>query len=140
MLQYKSDKDVDELDYGQSLWHPDQNDYVFVPAGTSVDGTPALPYDTLKLSGCSLDVYKRTQDAGVGLDVSSIVKRLSEGTFYVRSPSADQYHPEDVAKEATKDVPQVVDKAQDVDKGVSDVSVGKVAEPEGVEGKKEEGK
>ena len=138
MLQYKSDKDVDALDYGQSLWKPEQNDYVFVAAGTSVDGTPALGYDTLKLSG-SVDVYKRTQDAGVGLDVSSIVKRLSEGTLYVKSPSADQYDPEDVAKEATNDVPKVVDEVKVVDKVVSDVSSVKVAEPEGGEGK-EEGK
>lgn len=94
MLKYK--KTAEELDnnYAQDLWKPLIDDFVFVPAGTSIDGSKKLDYDTLKKVG-SIDVYQRTQQSGIGLDVASIVKRLSSGSLTINAPTLSQYDMEE---------------------------------------------
>jgi hypothetical protein len=127
MLKYK--KTAEELDnnYAQNLWKPLIDDFVFVPAGTSVEGSKKLDYDTLKKVG-TIDVYQRTQESGIGLDVASIVKRFSSGSLLVRAPTLDQY---DMENEDT-DQPNTGESEKDnVEKAVSD-DKGQVSRPDGV--------
>jgi hypothetical protein len=116
MIKYK--KTAEELDnnYAQNLWKPLIDDFVFVPAGTSVEGSKKLDYDTLKKVG-TIDVYQRTQQSGIGLDVASIVKRLSSGSLIVRAPTLDQY---DMETEVTDQPNTGESEKENVEKAVSD--------------------
>lgn len=90
MLKYKKTEEEIDNPYSQDLWQPLIDDFVFVPAGTSLEGSKKLDYDTLKKVG-TIDVYQRTQQSGIGLDVASIVKRLSSGSLTLNPPSLSQY-------------------------------------------------
>ncbi len=115
MLKYKQTAEELDNNYAQDLWKPTIDDFVFVPAGTSIDGSKKLDYDTLKKVG-TIDVYQRTQQSGIGLDVASIVKRLSSGSLFVNPPSLSQY---DLEEENTdQPIAGESEKNHDVEKAV----------------------
>lgn len=142
MLKYKKTEEEIDNNYAQDLWQPLIDDFVFVPAGTSIEGSKKLDYDTLKKVG-TIDVYARTQQSGIGLDVASIVKRLSSGSLTLNPPSPSQYDFEEdndqpIAGESEKNnVEKVVPNVEtEVQKPSSDVQA-PVPEKTGIESSEE---
>lgn len=145
MIKYKKTEEEIDNPYGQDLWQPLIDDFVFVSAGTSLEGSKKLDYDTLKKVG-TIDVYTRTQQSGIGLDVASIVKRLSSGSLTIKPPSPSQYDFEEdndqlVAGESEKNnVEKVVSNVEsEVPKSSGDVQTS-VPEKTGTESVEEKNK